>query len=108
MILQDLLRYYGFALVLQLMIFTVYLSRVSRYPHSPSSVFQHVGATIVAAAATGIPTVVITSILRCVTELQTHNITMQNNLKVKAAAAVEVVVLDKTGTLTGSVVSHYA
>ena len=108
MILQDLLRYYAFALGLQLVIFTSYLSRISRHPHSSSSVFQHVGASFVAAAATGSPTVIITSMLRCVRELQRHGVTMQNNLKVKAAAAVEVVVLDKTGTLTGSVVSYYA
>ena len=83
----------------------LYLSRASQHPHNAATVINHVGGTLVAAAPTGIPTVIITSILRCVTDLEKHGITVQSTLKIKDAAAVEVVVLDKTGTITGSVVS---
>lgn len=105
LLLQDLFLYYSFALVLQLAVFMLYLSKASQHPHNAATVINHVGATLVGAAPTGIPTVIITSILRCVTELEKHGITVQSTLKIKDAAAVEVVVLDKTGTITGSVVS---
>ena len=54
--------------------------------------------------ATPIPTVLIFSLFRCVVKLKQHNIEVLHTTKIKAAAAVDVVVFDKTGTLTGSLV----
>lgn len=102
---QDLFLYCAFALVLQLAIFSLYLSRVRRRPHDTASVIQHVGDTLVAAAPTGICTVIITSLCRCVADLKRQGISVQDTKKIKTAAAVNTVVVDKTGTLTGSMVS---
>ena len=106
--LQDLLLYCSFALVLQLAIFTLYISKASQHGHRASNVVQHVGDALVAASPTGMPTLIITSLWRCFIDLKKQGIMVQSSLKIKTAAAVELVVFDKTGTLTGSMVSCVA
>ena len=90
--------------MLQLAIFSLYLSRARQHPHSAATVGQHVADMLIAAAPTGIPTVIISSLFRGVHAMKKHGIAVHSTPKIKTAAAVEVVVLDKTGTLTGSVV----
>lgn len=92
--------------MLQLGIFSLHLSRASRYAHDAATSVQQVADVFIAAAPTGVPTLVIMSAYRCVLELKRKDIMVQNTIKVKTAAAVEVVVFDKTGTLTSSVVRH--
>lgn len=59
----------------------------------------------IAAVPTTTPTVVTFSLFRCMLSLKKHHIEVHHVPKMKAIAAVEVVVFDKTGTLTQSVVS---
>ena len=102
---QDVLRYCGFTLILQLAIFAMYTSRADRHPHGADSVIQHVADVFIAAVSPAIPTIQICTMLRCVVNMKQHSLAMLQIAKVKTSAAVDVVVFDKTGTLTGNVVS---
>lgn len=104
LILQDLYTFCSFVLVLQLAIFTLYASRAAAYPVKTAAVVRRVIDTFIAAVPTGIPTIIIFSLGRCVAVLKGGDVEVHQALAVKAAAAVEAVVFDKTGTLTGSLV----
>lgn len=60
----------------------------------------------IAAVPTGIPTVLIFSLGTRIKMLKSKQIDILAVDKLKTAAAVEVVCMDKTGTLTSTVVSH--
>lgn len=102
---QDVLRYCGFTLILQLAIFVLYTSRADRHAHGAENVVQHVVDVFIATVSPVIPTIQICTLLRCVVNLKQHSLAVLHVAKVKTAAAVDVVVFDKTGTLTGNVVS---
>lgn len=83
----------------------LYASRADRHPHDAKGVMRHVIDMLIAAVPVPISTVLIFSLFRCVVRLKRQHIEVLQTTKIKAAAAVEVVVFDKTGTLTGSLVS---
>ena len=103
--LQDLTSFCSFVLVLQLVIFMLYAVRAAQHPVSTAPVIKHVADTLIASFPTGIPTVVIFSLFRCTSVLQRREMVVLNTGKIKTAAAVQIVALDKTGTLTGNLVT---
>lgn len=76
------------------------------YHQTTADVIRNTLDTLVAAVPCGIPAVVIYTLWRCTVALKRAEVEVHSPYKVKTAAAVEVVVLDKTGTLTASLVSH--
>lgn len=106
--LQDLYSFCSFVLVLQLAIFSLYIAKAKVHHQRTSDVVRNVLDTLVAAVPIGIPAVIIYSMWRCVVALRHNDIEMHRAAKIKTAAAVEVVVLDKTGTLTDNLVSMYS
>ena len=103
---QDLCRFCGFALLLQLCIFCLYISKVHQFQQGPKKVFVRLVDVFIAAVPTGLATVLIFSLGVCVRKLRRQQIDILQPEKIKTIADVEVVCFDKTGTLTGSVVSH--
>ncbi len=103
--LQDLLRFYAFAFVLQLFLFMLYAAKVSEHPTSTKAVIDRVINIFISAAPTGAPTVVVAGIAYCVVHLRNQEVVVLLPDKIKTIADVEVVCFDKTGTLTGTMVS---
>lgn len=104
-VMQDILRYCSFTLILHLAIFMLYAARASRHEHSAEHAVQHVVDVFIATVSPTIPTIQICTLLRCVVNLRQRSLAVLQTAKVRTAAAVDVVVFDKTGTLTGNVVS---
>jgi len=104
-VLQDLLRFYAFAFLLQLLFFVVYAAKVSEHPTSTKVVVDRVINIFISAAPTGAPTVVVAGIAYCVVHLRNQEVVVLLPDKIKTIADVEVVCFDKTGTLTGTMVS---
>ena len=103
--LQDLYSFCSFVLVLQLAVFMLYAVRAAQYPVSTAPVIKHVADTLIASFPTGIPTVVVFSLFRCVNALKRHEVSVLDSGKIKTAAVVQIITLDKTGTLTGNLVT---
>ena len=103
--LQDLLRFYACAFLLQLLFFMVYAAKVSEHPTSTKAVVDRVINIFISAAPTGAPTVVVAGIAYCVVHLRNQEVVVLLPDKIKTIADVEVVCFDKTGTLTGTMVS---
>jgi len=103
--LQDLLRFYACAFLLQLLFFMVYAAKVSEHPTSTKAVADRVINIFISAAPTGAPTVVVAGIAYCVVHLRNQEVVVLLPDKIKTIADVEVVCFDKTGTLTGTMVS---
>lgn len=106
-VLQDVYKYCAYALVLQLGVFALYLTRARRHAQSVGMVFQRLVEVVIAAVPSQIPAVINLALLRCAVVLRQRNIHVRVSTAIKAAAAVEVAVFDKTGTLTGSIVSSW-
>lgn len=107
--LQDLLKFYSFALLLQLCLFMLYVAKANKHPASVQdtarSIVTRVIAVFVAAAPTGAPTVIVAALTFCIIHLRKSSLEILLPEKVKTIADVEVVCFDKTGTLTGTMVS---
>ena len=103
--LQDLLRFCAFALLLQILIFILYVDRARRFYHGAPEVLERVISVLIAAVPTGLATVLVFSLGTCVKKLRDQQIDLLQPEKIKTIANVEVVCFDKTGTLTRSVVS---
>lgn len=104
-ILQDLLRFYFFAFLLQLCIFMLYAAKAGQHPESAQQHLNRVVNIFIAAAPTGVPTVIIAALAYCILHLQSQDLLVLLPEKIKTSADVEVVCFDKTGTLTGTTVS---
>ena len=104
-VLQDLLRFYAFAFLLQLLLFLLYAAKVSEHPTSTKAVIDRVINVFISAAPTGAPTVVVAGLAYCVVHLRNKEVVVLLPEKIKTIADVEVVCFDKTGTLTGTMVS---
>ena len=102
--LQDMLQYCSFALVLQLTICSLYVSRASKHEQSTAQVVRRVISNVIAAFPPAIPTVIVLTLSRCGVVLRQQQIHVHYSSKVKTAAVAQVLVLDKTGTLTGQIV----
>ena len=102
--LQDIYQYCAFALILQLGLFVLYLSRARRHAQTAGMVVQRLVEVVIAAVPSQIPAVIDLAVLRCAIVLQGQNIHIHDTAGIKNASAAEVVVFDKTGTLTGSIV----
>ena len=102
--LQDLLRYCGLALVLQIAISMLSAARIGRSREAPSNTIKRVADVFIAAFPTSLPAVIAFGLTRCTVSLKGHHIGVHNIENIKTAAAVNTVVFDKTGTLTGSMV----
>ena len=100
--LQDLFKYCSFALVLQLALFILYASRAHRHEQNVTMVVRRLIYTVIAAVPPTLPAVLIVCLFRCGIVLRQQHIHLQHSTKIKTAAATEVLVLDKTGTLTAS------
>ena len=100
--LQDLFKYCSFALVLQLALFMLYVSRARRHEQSVTMVVRRLINAVIAALPPTVPAVLIVCLFRCGIVLKLQQIHVHHSTKVKTAAATQVLVLDKTGTLTGS------
>lgn len=107
--LQDLLKFYFFALLLQLCVFMLYVAKANKHLSSVQdtarSTVTQVIAVFIAAAPTGAPTVIVAALTFCITHLRKSGLEILLPEKVKTIADVEVVCFDKTGTLTGTLVS---
>ena len=105
-VLQDLLKFYFFAFLLQLCVFMLFVSKANMHPHTARSVVTRVVDIFIAAAPTGAPTVVVAALTYCIVHLnRSQGLVVLLPEKIKTIADVEVVCFDKTGTLTGSRVS---
>ena len=102
--LQDLLRYCGLALVLQIAISMLSAARIGQDREAPLNTIKRVADVFMAAFPTSLPAVIAFGLTRCTLSLQGHHIDVHNIGKIRTAAAVNTVVFDKTGTLTGSMV----
>ncbi|KAA6417980.1 MAG: hypothetical protein FRX49_12062 [Trebouxia sp. A1-2] len=98
----DLLRFYAFAFLLQLILFMLYAAKVSEHPTSTKGVIDRVINIFISAAPTGAPTVIVAGITYCVLHLRNQEVVILLPEKIKTIADVEVVCFDKTGTLTGT------
>ena len=108
-VLQDLLKFYFFAFLLQLCIFVLYVAKTNKHPASPRitaiTTTTRVVNIFIAAAPTGAPTVIVAALTYCILHLKRRGLTVLLPEKIKTIADVELVCFDKTGTLTGTVVS---
>ena len=103
---QDMFRFFGFALVLQLCIFLIAAVPSVLHRQQPvKEAFKALVVTIIAAVPVGAPTVILAANGACMHRLRRQQIDVLNPAKLKTIADVRVVCFDKTGTLTGSVVS---
>lgn len=104
---QDLLKFYFFAFLLQLGIFMLYLAKASKHTDDAQGRITRAVDVLIAAAPTGAPTVVVAALTYCILHLKSQELQVLLPDKVKTIADVEVVCFDKTGTLTGATVSPY-
>ena len=103
---QDLYKFCSVALVFQISIFCLYIASARKHNSGPADIMHRVVDVFIAAVPTGIPTVLIFSLGTRIKMLKSKQIDILAVDKLKTAAAVEVVCMDKTGTLTSTVVSH--
>ncbi|DBA92220.1 TPA: hypothetical protein ACH3X1_015928 [Trebouxia sp. C0004] len=99
----DMCRFFGFSLLLQVLLFVVGMSRGWRHAQSTTELVQRALDTAIAAIPVGTSTVIIGALGACTQKLRLKGIDVLDPTKLKAAADVSVVCFDKTGTLTGSV-----
>ena len=71
---QDLLRFYAFAFLLQLALFMLYAAKVSEHPTSTKAVIDRVINIFISAAPTGAPTVVVAGIAYCIVHLRNQEV----------------------------------
>lgn len=102
---QDLYKFCSVALILQLSIFTLFLSSANKYHDSLGDSARRVVDVFIAAVPTGIPTVLVFSLGTRIQGLKRCQIDVLQPDKIKTAATTELCCFDKTGTLTSSVVS---
>ena len=104
--LQDLYRFCAFALLLQISIFFLYISKAHHFYHGPEETIKRVIDVFIAAVPTGLATVLVFCLGTCVRKLRLQQIDLLQPEKIKTIANVEIVCFDKTGTLTRSVVCN--
>ncbi|KAL0021224.1 hypothetical protein WJX79_004043 [Trebouxia sp. C0005] len=101
--LLDYLWFCSFALGLQLCVLMLFLSSIRWHHPSNAYIAKRLLDMLIAAAPTGVPTVTTFALGRCMRQLGRRRIDVLRPEKIKNLADVQVVCLDKTGTLTGSV-----
>lgn len=100
---QDLLRFCLFALSIQSCMFLMaVVPWVSKFKVSISGVAEQVIHTLIAAMPVAIPTVIVCCNGVCSSKLRAKGIHVLTVGKLKLAADVSIVAVDKTGTLTHS------
>ena len=104
--LQDYFFFCIFALVLQLLVFFLFVSKASRYEPSGQDVFQRVVDNFIRAWPMSAPTMIISALACRIGRLKIHGIDTLQPGKLEIAGLVQVVCFDKTGTLTNNVVSY--
>ena len=102
--LQDVLRIYAFALIIQVGLCMVYLATYrGRHPHTPAGdVVRRICEVVIHAAPPGIPTVMMFVGGSNRGRLQKNGVTVHAVDLLKSTGEITVACLDKTGTLTGS------
>ena len=101
-------KYCACALVLQLGIFALYLSRAHRHAQTAGTVILRLVEVGIAAVPPQMPVVINFAVLQCALVLRKQHIHIHLSTAIKAASAVEVAVFDKTGTLTGNAVRSWS
>ena len=101
--LQDLFRFCLFALCVQSLLFLIIaVPWITNFKVSAKRVALHLLYTLVSAMPVAIPTVIVCSNGACASKLRTKGIHVLTVGKLKLAADVSIVAVDKTGTLTHS------
>lgn len=103
-VLQDLLRLYKFAFVLQLVTLIPYLLRAHRYHEPASNVINKLLETLVQSAPPPVVAIMLLCGFAAVVRLKKHGIKLLYPEMLKLGASCDVVCFDKTGTLTGTTV----
>ena len=106
LVLQDIIRLYKFALVLQLLVLVPYLIRAYYYHESAGNVIHKVLDTLVYSAPPPVPAIMLLCGFAAVARLRKHGITLLYPEVLKLGASCQVVAFDKTGTLTGTTVCN--
>lgn len=105
-VLQDVIRLYKFALVLQLLVLVPYLIRARYYHESARNVIHKVLDTLVSSAPPPVPAIMLLCGFAAIVRLRKHGITLLYPEVLKLGASCQVVAFDKTGTLTGTTVCN--
>lgn len=103
-VLQDVVRLYKFALVLQLLLLIPYCIKARHFQQSAGDVIRKVLDTLVLAASPALPAVWLLVALGAMARLKKQTINMLYVDILKLGATVNVVAMDKTGTFTESTV----
>lgn len=108
MALQDVLRLYLFALVMQLLIHLPYVIVARSHHQTAEPVLHRLASIVVYAAPPGVPTVMAMSGLIARGRLAKDGVTLMFPECLRQGADLDLVALDKTGTLTHRNVSALA
>ena len=103
--LQDALRLYLFAFVLQLLILIPYMIKAPHHHQTAKDVILRLLDTVSLAAPPGLPVLMLIVGLVARSRLKKDGLLLMFPEVLKRGAAVDVVCFDKTGTLTDSAVS---
>ncbi len=106
-ILQDCHRLYVRALVIQLVVFIAYAVRIPRFKPSTRAIVQRILDMGLHAAAPGVPAIMIFCTIAARLWLQPTGVEELAGGVLKICGETEVVAFDKSGTLTGSLVSMH-
>jgi P-type E1-E2 ATPase len=104
-LLQDVIRLYLFALVLQFFILIPYIVKAPQRHQTAKDVILYLLDTVTYAAPPGLPTVLLLVGIIAGGRLKRDGLLLMFPEILKRGAAVDVVCFDKTGTLTQSTVS---
>lgn len=103
-VMQDLLNFFGFALIFTLLMFAAYAARAHHFHQSASNIMHTFLDMCCHAAPIGAPAVMIFIGGGCLGRMASQGIELKHSEVTKLAAVCDVVCFDKTGTITGSLV----
>ena len=103
---QDVLRLYGFALVMQFIMFITYIAKAQTFSQSALDVILRILQTLTRAAPPGLPIVIMFLAANARHRLGCEDLSLMLPQVLRAGANVDVVCFNKTGTLTGNAVSN--
>ena len=106
--LQDILRLYGFALVMQFFILIPYLAKASVHNVDQQHVLWKVLDLLTYVAPPGLTTVMVIAGAVARSRLRKDGLRLLRPEVMKQGAAVDIVCFDKTGTLTHSAVRDFS
>ena len=103
-VMQDLLKFFGFALIFTLLMFAAYAARAHHFQQSASNIVHTFLDMCCHAAPIGAPAVMLFLGGGMLGRMASQGIELRHPEVAKLAAACDVVCFDKTGTITGSLV----